>query len=136
MKYLFLAVFAILSAFTGHSQSAQFRACAEKDQTQTGLDRCAGKEAARADADLNRIYQELRSKAKQLPRATEKIEIAERAWIQYRDAYLDAMFPAEDKQAHYGSIFPMDFDLLHAELTQEQTKRLSKLIKQYDQEAQ
>jgi len=100
------------------------------------LDHCASDEAARRDADLNRTYQQLRSKAKQSPGATEKIERAELAWIQYRDAYLDSMFPAEDKQANYGSIYPMDFALLRADLTQEQTKRLKELIKQYVGDAQ
>jgi uncharacterized protein YecT (DUF1311 family) len=137
VRYIILAVFAVLSSLSCHSQkSAQFLACTQKDGTQAGLDHCASDEAARRDADLNRTYQQLRSKAKQSPGATEKIERAELAWIQYRDAYLDAMFPAEDKQANYGSIYPMDFALLRADLTQEQTKRLKELIKQYVGDAQ
>jgi len=127
----------VLSALSCYSQeSAQFKACTNKDQTQTGLDRCADDEATRTDADLNRTYQQLKLLAKQIPGAIEKIEKTERAWIQYRDAYLEAMYPAADKQANYGSIYPMDFALLRAELTQAQTMRLKELIKQYAGEGQ
>lgn len=137
MRYILVAVFVVLSSLSCYSQeSAQFQSCEQKDDTQTGLDHCASDEAARADADLNRAYQQLKSMAKQVPGGTEKIVKAERAWIQYRDAYLDAMYPAENKQLNYGSIYPMEFDLLRAELTQAQTKRLQELIKQYAGEGQ
>ena len=137
VRYIVLAVFAAHSWLACHSQeSAQFRACAQKEGTQAGLNHCASDEAARMDVDLNRTYQQLESKARHVPGATEKIKKAERAWIQYRDAYLDAMFPAADKQANYGSIYPMDFALLRAELTREQAKRLNELIKQYGDEGQ
>jgi len=35
----------------------------------------------------------------------------QRAWPGYRDAYLEAMFPAADKQTEYGSIYPMQLAL-------------------------
>jgi len=47
-----------------------------------------------------------------------RFKAAERAWIAYRDAYMGAMYPAKDKQAEYGSIYPMEADLLRAKLTQ------------------
>ena len=52
------------------------------------------------------------------PEAAAKIKTAQRAWIAYRDAYMGAMYPAKDKQAEYGSIYPMEADLLRAKLTQ------------------
>jgi uncharacterized protein YecT (DUF1311 family) len=137
VRCLVLAAFAVLGAWSCHAQaSAQFQACSQKDQTQTGMDHCASDEAARADAELNRTYQQLRSSAKQVPGAVEKVERAERVWIQYRDAYLAAMFPAEDKQAAYGSEYPMNFGLLRAGLTREQAMKLKELIKHYDGQTQ
>jgi uncharacterized protein YecT (DUF1311 family) len=49
--------------------------------------------------------------------AVAKIKAAERAWITYRDAYMDATYPAKDKQAEYGPIYPMEANLLRAKLT-------------------
>jgi hypothetical protein len=66
------------------------------------------------------------------PAAAAKVKAAESAWIAYRDAYLDAMFPAEDKQGVYGSIFPTKVDLHRASLARQQIVALKDLIKQYN----
>jgi uncharacterized protein YecT (DUF1311 family) len=92
---------------------------------------CASDEAARVDAELNGVYRKLLSKAASQPEAVAKIKAAEKAWIAYRDAYMDAMYPAKDKQAEYGSIYPMEVDLLHAKLTQQQVTALKELLQQY-----
>ena len=44
------------------------------------------------------------------------------------------MYPAEDKQAEYGSIFPMEVELLGAKLTRQQTAALREILKQYQTE--
>jgi hypothetical protein len=38
------------------------------------------------------------------------------------------MFPAEDKQLSYGTMYPMEVDLDIASLTREQTVRIKNLI--------
>ncbi len=86
-------------------------------------------QAKRVDAELNRVYRELPSQNKDDPAAAEKIKKAQRAWVAYRDAYLDAMFPAEDKQAEYGSMYSMEADLLLAGLTARQIDALKDLIR-------
>ena len=63
-----------------------------------------------------------------------RFKAAERAWIAYRDAYMGAMYPAKDKQAEYGSIYPMEADLLRAKLTQRQVTALRELLQQYNDE--
>jgi uncharacterized protein YecT (DUF1311 family) len=50
----------------------------------------------------------------------------------YRDAYIDAMYPAKDKQAEYGSMFPMEVDLLAAKLTRQQIGALQDILRQND----
>jgi uncharacterized protein YecT (DUF1311 family) len=111
--------------------SEQYRACSQKAMTQTDMHICANEEATRVDAELNRVYRDLLSKAKKDPVALAKIRAAERAWIAYRDAYIDAMYPAKDKQAHYGSMFPMEVDLLGAKLTRQHIAALEEMLKQY-----
>jgi uncharacterized protein YecT (DUF1311 family) len=108
----------------------------KKEMSQTGMDHCASDEAARADSELNAIYQRLLAMAKLAPKTTAKIKGMETAWIAYRDAYIEAMFPQEDKQAAYGTEYPMNVDLVRAALTRKQAKEVEELIKQYDEEGQ
>ena len=96
------------------------------------MNACASDEAARVDAALNQVYHKLLSQAASQPETVAKIKAAERAWIAYRDAYMDAMYPAKDKQAEYGSIYPMEADLLRAKLTQRQVTALKELLQQYN----
>jgi len=133
MKYL--SIVFLLASLPGLAQdSAQYRACNDKAKTQTEMNACASDEAARVDAELNDVYHKLLSKAASPPEAAAKIKAAERAWIAYRDAYMDAMYPAKDKQAEYGSIYPMEADLLRAKLTQRQVTALKELLQQYSGE--
>lgn len=120
---------ASLPAFA--QDSAQYRACNEKAKTQTEMSACASNEAARADSELNGVYRKLLSQAASQPEAVAKIKASERAWVSYRDAYMDAMYPAKDKQAEYGSIYPMEADLLRAKLTEQQVAALKDLQAQY-----
>src|SRR5207249_10099933 len=105
MRYLAAVLFVAFISFPCFAQdSEQYRTCNNKANTQGEMNACANKEAARVDAELNDVYRALLSKAESQPEAIAKIKAAERAWIAYRDAYVDAMYPAKDKQAEYGSV--------------------------------
>ncbi len=95
------------------------------------MNACASEEAARVDAELNTVYRKLLLKAASQPEAVAKIKASERAWITYRDTYMEAMYPAKDKQAEYGSVYPMEADLLKAKLTRQQVAALEEMLKQY-----
>lgn len=110
-------------------QSSEYRLCSDEAKTQVAMNACASDEAARADAELNDVYRTLLQKATDATAAT-KIKVAERAWIAYRDAYIDAMYPAQNKQAEYGSIYPMEIALLRAKLTRIQIAALQDLSQQ------
>lgn len=128
----FLVAVLLLASLPGFARdSEQYRACNAKAKTQGEMNACANSEAARADAQLNRMYRKLLAQAAGQPEALAKIKSAQRAWLTYRDAYMDAMFPAKDKQAEYGSIYAMDADLLRAKLTQQQLTSLEQLLRQY-----
>lgn len=117
-------------------EAPEASACNDKAKTQGEMNACASDEAARVDAQLNDVYRKLLSQAASQQEAVAKIKAAERAWIAYRDAYMDAMYPAKDKQAEYGSIYPMEADLLRAKLTQQQVAALKELQQQYSGAAQ
>ena len=132
MKYLGLVLFIAFTSRASFAQNpAQYRACTEKAQTQAEMNACSNEEATRVDAEMNRIYARLLSKAQGDPEGRAKIRAAERAWIAYRDAYIDAMCPANNKQAEYGSIYPMEVDLLGAKLTRQQITALKELLQQF-----
>lgn len=134
MKYL-TVVFLLAALLPGLAQdSAQYRACNEKAKTQMEMNACASEEAAHVDAQLNEVYRKVLAQAGKQEEAVAKIKAAERAWIAYRDAYMDAMYPAKNKQAEYGSIYPMEADLLRAKLTQRQVTALKELLQQYSGE--
>jgi len=132
VKYVAVALFAMLNMLPSVAQnSPQYLACMDKAKAQIEMNQCASQEATRVDAKLNHVYAQLLAKAAGDANAVAKIKAAERAWIAYRDAYIDATYPAPDKQAEYGSIYPMDVALLQAKLTEQHIADLQELLKQY-----
>jgi len=131
MRYLAVVLFiACLPAFA--QDSAAYHACNQQAKTQAEMSACASQELRRVDAELNQVYSQLLSKAAILRDAVAKIKAAEKAWITYRDAYLDAMYPAVDKQSEYGSIHPMEANLLRAKLTRQHIADLKEMLQEYD----
>ena len=123
------AFVALVPCLLAAQDSPKYRACSAKAVAQPELNACAADEAARVDVELNRVYRELLSKNSDDPAAAEKIKKAQRAWVAYRDAYVEAMFPAEDKQAEYGSMYPMEVSQILAALTRQQVEALKDLIR-------
>jgi uncharacterized protein YecT (DUF1311 family) len=130
LAWLLLIAFTSLPCLA-QDYSEQFRNCIEKAFTQSEITVCAGEEAKRSDAELNAVYQKLLLQAAGQQNAVAKITAAERAWITYRDAYIEAMLPAENKQAEYGTIHPSEVSLLRAKLTRLQITALNELLAQY-----
>jgi uncharacterized protein YecT (DUF1311 family) len=77
-----------------------------------------------ADSELTKVYEEVLGKYKSDPEFIGKLKAAQRAWIQFRDAHLEARFPKEDKRAEYGSVYPVCAGQILAELTEARTKQL------------
>jgi len=133
MKTYVALIGCLLGAHLGAAQeSSGFRACSEKAITQMAMNACAGDEARRTDAELNRVYKQLLLKVAKDAAATSKIKAAEKLWVAYRDAYIEAMYPAEDKQTAYGTMYPMEVNLLTAKLSRQHTSALKELLRQLD----
>ena len=54
----------------------------------------------------------------------QKLKAAQKAWLAFRDAQLQAMYPAADKQAEYGSVYPTCRCAVLKELTEQRTREL------------
>jgi uncharacterized protein YecT (DUF1311 family) len=132
MRYAIFALLLALGSFACFAQdSAEYRACSDKANTQGELTACAGAEAKRVDAKLSSTYRALLAKVASQPEALAKIKAAERAWVAYRDAYIEATYPAKDAAAEYGSMYPLDVALLRAKLTQCQVTALEDMLQRY-----
>lgn len=111
--------------------AAELDRCMETAASQAAMNRCAGEEAKRVDAELKVAYRQLLEAAKGNGLGLAKIRNAERSWITYRNAYMEALYPAKDKQANYGSMYPMNADLAVAGLTRAHLLALKSLLRQY-----
>jgi uncharacterized protein YecT (DUF1311 family) len=100
----------------------------ENGMAQSEMNRCADEDAPAANAELNRVYEELLAKNKGGPNATQRLRDAQRAWLASRDPHLRALYPAEDKQREYGCIYPMGYSRVAAAMTRERTAQLRRVL--------
>lgn len=95
--------------------------------TQTELNLCAFEEFQAADAELNATWRKVLARMADDPLAIAKLKAAQRLWIQFRDADLEARFPLapdENPRAKYGSIHPMELANAKTGLTRDRTRYL------------
>lgn len=57
------------------------------------------------DAEMNRLYQQVLKEHSQDRLFSQKLRAAQRAWLAYRDAHLESLYPAADKRLAYGSVY-------------------------------
>jgi uncharacterized protein YecT (DUF1311 family) len=81
-----------------------------------------------SDAELNRVYLQILNDYKQDTVFTDKLRAAQRTWIAFRDAHVESLYPAKDKNARYGSIYSMCQCLALKELTDHRVSELKKWI--------
>jgi uncharacterized protein YecT (DUF1311 family) len=81
--------------------------CMDNAQSQAAMDECASQSLAAADKELNQVYQQVLAKFASDKVFTAKLRTAQKAWIAFRDAELEARYPASNKSLQYGSVYPM-----------------------------
>ena len=52
------------------------------------------------------------------------LRTAQSAWVRYRDAYIDATFPLENKQQEYGTMYSMRVSGIRADMAREQIRHI------------
>ncbi len=75
-------------------------------QSQMEMNESAGKEYEKADKELNHIYQQILKKNAADTAFTKNLKIAQRIWVQFRDAEMKMKYP-DREDGYYGSIFPL-----------------------------
>ncbi|HEX6622373.1 MAG TPA: lysozyme inhibitor LprI family protein, partial [Pyrinomonadaceae bacterium] len=96
-------------------------AAGARAQSQAELNREACAQYKVADDELNRTYALVLKEYKADAAFVESMRAAQRAWLAYRDAHLEAMYPGRDKGLTYGSAHPMCRCYALAEVTRERT---------------
>lgn len=108
---------------------ADQQACDIHSSTQADLNQCAADRLNMVDDELNRVYQAILKQYKAEHGFLEKLRNAQRAWLAFRDAELEARFPAEDKQSYYGSTYSMCAAHFLVQRTQERIEQLREWLK-------
>jgi uncharacterized protein YecT (DUF1311 family) len=93
-------------------------------QTQSEMNQKAYKDYEKADKELNTVYQQILKDYKRDSKFILKLKEVQKAWIKFRDAEMNALFPEENKQLEYGSMFPLCWSIELTKLTKERTKKL------------
>tara|TARA_R110002050_G_C8671328_1_gene492089 strand:- start:58 stop:384 length:327 start_codon:yes stop_codon:yes gene_type:complete len=81
-------------------------------------------EYQKSEIELNSIYKKILTEYKSDSIFIDRLKKTQKIWISYRDAELEIKFPAENKQAEYGSVYPMCVTYFLKELTDERIKKL------------
>ena len=101
--------------------------CLQQAQTQKAMTSCQNFDFKQADAELNRVYQQIKRAYQDDPQFLAKLKQSQRTWLKQRDADLAMRFPAEDTALEYGSVYPMCYAAVATELT---TQRIA-FLKQW-----
>jgi uncharacterized protein YecT (DUF1311 family) len=87
----------------------------------------AFQELKQADKDLTDVYEQILEKHKDDMAFVEKFTKAQAAWAAFRNAELEAIFPAQDKKA-YGSTYPLAYAQEKSRLILERAKQLNQWL--------
>lgn len=101
-------------------------------QTQTEMNIDSYKQYLKIDKELNVVYQKILKKYSANKLFLEKLKFAQNLWIKFRDAEVEAKFPAEDKKYEYGSVFPVCYNSFMEDLTRKRILELKKWLDGYD----
>jgi len=94
-------------------------------QTQADLNDDACATYQKADKKLNAVYQQVLKQHQDDANFTTRLRKAQRAWLAFRDAELEAIYPAANKQMEYGSIYPTCNCLEQTALINQRIEQLS-----------
>jgi uncharacterized protein YecT (DUF1311 family) len=105
-----------------------FNASIADAQTQGELDEQACGQFHKADVALNETYSKILKEYTRDEQFIAKLKTAQRAWLVFRDAELEALYPKDNKQAEYGTVYPMCHCSELQFLTEARTKELKRWI--------
>jgi uncharacterized protein YecT (DUF1311 family) len=133
-KYIFLFLFVSTSMYSQESfDYSSFQVNKNYTDgclTQFDFTQNALHEYNRADTKLNEIYNKILIKYKDNIIFIEKLKIAQRAWMVFRDAHTDSIWIIDSpkKELYWGSMYSESLYIESANLTWERVKQLIKWL--------
>lgn len=130
-----IATLALMASGPALAPAAEPDECADP-QAQQQMNYCAAQEFWKLDGELTKVYEEALAYTKKMDQSasppdapdlkteTEALTIAEKAWLQYRDAHCDGM----GYQARGGTLEPLLVGNCKIELTKNRIKELKDLM--------
>jgi uncharacterized protein YecT (DUF1311 family) len=110
-------------------QKASRPDCSDTAYTNSELIQCASAKFKQADDSLNAIYRRILKEYSLDTAFTKRLLIAQRAWLAFRDAELNAILPENGTERYAGfRLFSMCRLLWMADLTQQRTRELMRWI--------
>jgi uncharacterized protein YecT (DUF1311 family) len=97
-------------------------------QTQGDINEISCRAYRKADAELNKTYKRILTDYKDDGTFIKKLKSAQNAWLKYRDAHVESIYPEADKLLQYGSVFGMCNCDAMKKLTEQRTAMLMKWI--------
>jgi uncharacterized protein YecT (DUF1311 family) len=98
----------------------------ENSQTQLQMNEASCAEYKQADREMNRVYLKIVSDYRGDPVFIKAMKKAQLAWLRYRDAHVDSIFPGAASQ--YGSVSTMCRCGSLSEITKERTQTLNRWL--------
>ena len=99
-------------------------------QTQSQMNAQAAKDYAKADKDLNTVYQQIIKKYAKDTLFIKHMRQAQNAWVNFRDAEFRRQFPKfMSGQVEYGTMFSLQRSTFMQDLTEQRTKTLKQILK-------
>ncbi|MCX8999733.1 lysozyme inhibitor LprI family protein [Rhizobiaceae bacterium BDR2-2] len=98
--------------------------CMDKAEDQTTMNNCALQAYQASDAELNRLFHEIRKRLGDDPDKRQLLRGAERTWVAFRDAECD--FTASAVTG--GSAYPMVYDMCLNDLTQQRIRQFQQYL--------
>ena len=97
-------------------------------QSQRDIERrsCAAYQAA--EKELGDVYAAVLARYAQDKAFVAKLKRAQQAWLAYRDAELAALYPSQDKQADYGSMYETCYCSEQRQMTEQRTEVLKQWL--------
>lgn len=92
--------------------------------SQLDLNEGAARDFDAADEKLNKLYQLALKRHKGDALFLQKFQKAQQLWIAFRDAHMEALYPATDKRGEYGSVYPMCYSIEMTVLTEARSEQL------------
>ena len=98
----------------------------ENSQTQLQMNEASCAEYKQTDREMNRVYLKIVSDYRGDPVFIKALKKAQLAWLHYRDAHVDSIFPGAASQ--YGSVSTMCRCGSLSEITKERTQTLNRRL--------